>query len=67
VPISGCSSSAIIIVGTAQNTADLSVSSNSSISAGSNASTGTCAARVCAEPSTPIAQPEVWNIGIGLT
>ena len=66
-PRSGCSSSAMSMVGTPRVIEARSVSASSSTSAGSNASTGTCAARDWTEPSTPIEQPAVWNIGIGLT
>ena len=58
---------AIIIVGTPPNTAPRSASSSSRTRAGSKASTGTCTARLCTAPRTPIPQPAVWNSGIGFT
>ena len=58
---------AMIMVGAPPNATPRSVSINSSTRAGSKASTGTFAARLCAAPSTPMPQPAVWNSGIGFT
>ena len=54
------------IVGTQSVAVTRSVSMSSSTSAGSKESTGMWTAPACNDPSTPTAQPAVWNIGIGL-
>ena len=63
---SGCSIRAISIVGTQSVAVTRSVSMSSSTRAGSKEEHRDVDRAGLSDPSTPIAQPAVWNIGIGL-